>query len=302
MKKQVEGAEIHFVTKKAFLPLLRSNPYIDKIHVLDDNLYALIQQLKIEDFDYIIDLHKSLRSQWIKSRLKKMSFTVRKLNFQKFLMIRFKINRMPDKHLVDRYLDTVNVFDVKNDGGGLDYFIRDEDEIAISDLPEPFRDGFIAFVTGAQHGTKQMPAEKMVDICRNLNLPVVLLGGKKEETLGKQIEKQSGGIVLNTVGLYNINQSASIIRQSRLVITHDTGLMHIAAAFNKKILSVWGHTVPEFGFYPYLPDPASVIFETKGLSCRPCTKIGKEKCPKDHFRCMNDIKNDDIVSAAKKLF
>jgi len=302
LKKQVEGAEIHFVTKKAFLPLLRSNPYIDRIHTLDDNLYALIQQLKIEDFDYIIDLHKSLRSQWIKSRLKIMSFTLQKLNFQKFLMIRFKINRMPDKHLVDRYLDTVSVFDVKNDGGGLDYYIRKEDEIALADLPEPFRAGFIAFVTGAQYGTKQMPAEKMVDICRNLNLPVILLGGKKEESLGKQIEKESGTNVLNAVGMYNINQSASIIRQCRLVITHDTGLMHIAAAFNKKILSVWGHTVPEFGFYPYQPDPASMIFETKGLSCRPCTKIGKEKCPKNHFRCMNDIKNDDIVSAAKKLF
>jgi len=231
-----------------------------------------------------------------------MSFTLRKLNFQKFLMIRFKINRMPDKHLVDRYLDTVSVFDVKNDGGGLDYYIREEDEIALSDLPEPFRAGFIAFVAGAQHGTKQMPEEKMVDICRKLNLPVILLGGKKEEALGKQIEKESGTNVLNAVGMYNINQSASIIRQSRLVITHDTGLMHIAAAFNKKILSVWGHTIPEFGFYPYQPDPASMIFETKGLSCRPCTKIGKEKCPKGHFRCMNDIKNDDIISAAKKLF
>jgi ADP-heptose:LPS heptosyltransferase len=107
---------------------------------------------------------------------------------------------------------------------------------------------------------------------------------------------------MNAVGKYNINQSASLIRQSKLVITHDTGLMHIAAAFKKKILSVWGHTIPEFGMYPYLPDPDSRIFETRGLKCRPCTKIGKAECPKGHFRCINDIDNDAIASAANELY
>ena len=302
LKEQGEGVEIHFVTKKIFLPLLRANPHIDKIHVLENNLHALIQQLKIEEYDYIIDLHRSLRSQWIKSRLRIMSFTVRKINVPKFLMIRFKINRLPDKHIVDRYLDTVRVFDVINDGKGLDHFIPQEDEVSLSGLPESFLGGYIALVVGAQHGTKQMPAEMMVDICRKLEHPVILLGGTREKSIGKQIDEQTGDNVLNACDKYDINQSASLVKQSRLVITHDTGLMHIAAAFKKKVLSVWGHTIPEFGMYPYEPDPSSMIFETKGLSCRPCTKIGKEKCPKGHFRCMNDINNDDIVSTARKLF
>jgi ADP-heptose:LPS heptosyltransferase len=302
LKQQVEGAEVHYVTKKAYLPLLRANPYIDKIHALGDNLSDLIRQLRIENFDYIIDLHRNLRSQWIKSNLRIMSFTVRKINFRKFLMIRFKINRLPDLHIVDRYMETVRLFDVKNDGKGLDFFIPREDEVSLSDLPEPFRKGYIAFVTGAMHGTKQMPAEKMIDICKKLELPVILLGGKREETLGKLIDEQTGDGVLNTVGKYNINQSASLVRQSRLVITHDTGLMHISAAFKKKVLSVWGHTIPEFGMYPYQPDPASIIFETRGLSCRPCTRTGKDKCPKGHFRCMNDIDNDRIVRTAQQLY
>ena len=302
LKEQVKGAEIHYACKKVFLPLLKANPYIDKIHVLDNNLHSLIQELKIEEYDYVIDLHKSLRSQWLKSRLRIMSFTLRKINFPKFLIIRFKINRLPDKHIVDRYLETLRVFDITNDGKGLDYFIPDEDEVSISDLPESFRDGYISLVAGAQHGTKQMPPEKIMDICRALKLPVILLGGKREAALGRHIDEQTGENVLNVCDKFNINQSASLIRQSRLVITHDTGLMHIAAAFKKKILSVWGHTIPEFGMYPYQPDPASIIFENKGLYCRPCTKTGKEKCPKGHFRCMNDIKSDDIVQAARQLF
>lgn len=282
--------------------MLRANPYIDKIHVLEDNLTDLIGQLRMENFDYVIDLHRSIRSIWVRSRLGIMSFTVKKINFAKFLMIRFKINRLPDTHVVDRYLDTVRLFDVRNDGKGLDYFIPEKDEIDLYELPDAFRKGYIALVTGAQHGTKQMPAEKMVDICNKMKFPVILLGGEREKDLGKQIEEACGQNVLNATGEYNINQSASLIRQSRLVITHDTGLMHIAAAFKKKIISVWGHTIPEFGMFPYQPDPASEIFETRGLTCRPCTKTGKKKCPKGHFRCINDIDNDAIVRRAHQLY
>ena len=278
----MEDAEVHFATKKAFLPVLRANPYIDKIHVLDEDLAGLIDQLRIENYDYIIDLHRSLRSQWIKSRLKIMTFTFKKINFRKFLMIRFKLNRLPDKHIVERYMETVRVFDVKDDGKGLDHFIPAEDEIDPADLPPEFRKGYIALVTGAQHGTKQMPVEKMAEICNSTTHPVVLLGGKREIPLAKDLVQLTGTNVFNAVGKYNINQSASLVRSSRVVISPDTGLMHIAAALKKKILSVWGHTIPEFGMYPYRPDEASKIFQVEGLSCRPCVKIGREECPKKH--------------------
>jgi heptosyltransferase-2 len=265
-------------------------------------MHALLQSLKIEQFDYIIDLHNNLRSIRVRSSMKIMSFTVDKINLAKFLMIRFKVNRLPDKHIVDRYMETTRLFDVKNDGKGLDYFIPPEDEIELSSLPETFRSGYIVLVVAAMHATKQMPEEKMIKICRELDLPVILLGGQREAVLGKEIDKQTGDQVLNTCGQYNINQSASLIRQSRVVITHDTGLMHIAAAFHKKILSVWGHTIPEFGMYPYMPDRASKIFEVVGLPCRPCTKIGKKECPKGHFRCMNDINYREIISTARKIY
>ncbi len=302
LKKQVPGACVHYLTKAAFAPVIRANPHIDRIHVLEKSLSSLIRELKTEKYDYIIDLHRNFRSFLIKSSLRTVSFTVDKISLARFLMIRFKINRLPDKHIVDRHLETLRIFDVKNDGLGLDYHIPEEDEVKLSGLPEAFREGFIAFMTGAQHGTKQMPVEKMVQICRGLDLPVILLGGERERVTGSTIDMQTGTHVLNACGRFNINQSASIVRQSRLVITHDTGLMHIAAAFKKKILSVWGHTIPEFGMYPYLPDPESRIFETKGLSCRPCTRTGREKCPKGHFRCMNEIDAGEIVSTAGKYF
>ena len=66
-------------------------------------------------------------------------------------------------------------------------------------------------------------------------------------------------------------------------------MMHIAAAFKKKIYSVWGNTIPQFGMYPYMAASNSKIIEVKGLGCRPCSKIGYDKCPKGHFKCMQEI-------------
>ncbi|HRB40127.1 MAG TPA: glycosyltransferase family 9 protein, partial [Bacteroidia bacterium] len=105
-------------------------------------------------------------------------------------------------------------------------------------------------------------------------------------------------------GITSIGQSASLIKQSKAVITHDTGLMHIAAALRKKIVSVWGNTVPEFGMYPYLPVnsvPFS-ISEVKNLNCRPCSKIGYNTCPKKHFRCMNDMDIQEIIKNTQHYF
>jgi ADP-heptose:LPS heptosyltransferase len=73
--------------------------------------------------------------------------------------------------------------------------------------------------------------------------------------------------------------------------------MHIAAAFNKKIVSIWGNTIPEFGMGPYLPNAENKLLEIKNLSCRPCSKLGYKKCPKGHFKCMNEID----TSFAKEL-
>jgi len=89
------------------------------------------------------------------------------------------------------------------------------------------------------------------------------------------------GIVYNACGKFSINQSASLVQQARMVISHDTGLMHIAAAFKKKIISLWGNTIPEFGMFPYFPDENSRIIQVEGLTCRPCSKIGYDRCPRD---------------------
>jgi ADP-heptose:LPS heptosyltransferase len=302
LKNQVEDAEIHFLSKKAFIPVLINNPYIDRFHVLDNSLGDVIKDLKERNFDYIIDLHHNLRTSVLKSRLNVLAFSFNKLNIQKWLLVNFKIDQLAKVHIVDRYFETVKLFDIVNDGKGLDYFIAPADEISIDCLPLTHRNGYVGFVIGAKHLTKKLPLVKIVSIIEKLNLPVVLMGGKEDIQDGEFIKQYTGALSYNACGQYNLGQSASLVRQANVIITHDTGLMHIAAAFKKKIISVWGNTVPEFGMYPYLSDPGSQIIEVKGLKCRPCTKIGFKECPRGHFKCMNMINEDDLVDVAKKLY
>jgi len=295
LKQQVEGVVVHFVTKTEYAPLLKANPYIDKLHLLEDKLDGLLDELEAENFDYIIDLHQNLRSNRIKRRLQLPAFTVKKLNLRKWLLVNWKINRMPDQHIVDRYLETLSVFDVANDGRGLDYFIPAGESFDLKNLPATFQDGYLAFVLAGTYATKRLPPEKSAEICRRITCPVVLLGGKQEAETGEEIAARCGPRVLNLAGKTTLNESASLVKEARLVLTNDTGMMHMAAAFQKKILSFWGNTVPEFGMTPYQPDPASQIMQVENLGCRPCSKLGFERCPKKHFRCMNDINPDVVV-------
>jgi ADP-heptose:LPS heptosyltransferase len=303
LKNQVKNAEIHFVTKQQFKSILESNPYIDKVHVLGENFGDLIHELIPEKFDYIIDLHHNFRSARLKRRLKGKAFSVNKLNWQKMLLIRFKINRLPQKHIVDRYLETTSSLQVENDGKGLDYFIPEKEAFKMSDLPAPFQKmGFVAFVIAGTYNTKKLPVEKIIEICQKIDYPVILLGGKKEFDEGEKVLSQSKGNVLNYAGKISLNRSASLVRDAKVVLTNDTGLMHIAAAFQKKILSFWGNTVADFGMVPYQPHPVSQRMEVENLKCRPCSKLGFQKCPKKHFRCMNEINVDEAVRWVEENF
>lgn len=302
LKTQIKNAEIHFIAKKRFSCILRSNPYIDKVHVFEENLSDLIQDLIPENFNYIIDLHNNFRSARLKRGLKAKAFTLNKLNWQKMLLIQFKINKLPQTHIVDRYLETTAELNIKNDGKGLDYFIPDKEVFPVRELPKPFQKGFVGFVIAGTYKTKKLPIEKISEICQKIDHPVILLGGKREFDEGEKVLSQSKGNVLNYAGKISLNRSASLVREAKVILTNDTGLMHIAAAFNKKILSFWGNTVPAFGMVPYQTNTESKMLQVDGLNCRPCSKLGYQKCPKKHFKCMEEIDVNTAVDWVNQNF
>lgn len=296
IKKQT-GAEVHYLTKTSFSDIVSSNPYIDKVWLLNKSLNELLPSLKKENYDLIVDLHNNLRSRLLRLSL----FTIPavsydKGNFAKWLSVHFKINRFSKKHVAIKYLQSLNKWKVNDDGLGLDYFIPEKDKVNIVSILR-HNQPFIALVIGAAHFTKRVPEIKLKEIISKMKSDhaIVLVGGKAEKATGDTLVQEG---VINTCGQYSINQSASILAQSAIVISPDTGMMHIAAALKKPIRSIWGSTLAEFGFWPYYgnhhPD-LNTSFEVKGLACRPCARFGRNECPKGHFDCMMKQDYDGLI-------
>ncbi|HRE51118.1 MAG TPA: glycosyltransferase family 9 protein [Flavitalea sp.] len=251
LKKQIITAEVHFLTKSSFRIVTESNPYIDKFFYYDDNLSGLITELKKEQYDYVIDLHNNIRSIKIKRALGVKYYTISKLNFRKLLLTKFRINIMPGRHITLRSLDTVKAFGVQDDGSGLDYFIPEKDRIKEEDLPASHLAGYIAIVIGASYHTKKLPPHKLKALCESIDHPIILVGGKEDREAGEYAAESDRIRIYNACGKFNLNESADIVRRAKLVISHDTGLQYIAAAFNKPILAIWGSTSPKLDVEPW---------------------------------------------------
>ncbi|MCX6215576.1 glycosyltransferase family 9 protein [Spirosoma sp.] len=291
LKQQLPNAVIHFCTKADYQPIVLHNPYISERHYLDGNVVELIRTLRAQKFDYVIDLQHTFTSRLIKTALGVQSFSVKKQSFRNWLYVYCKVNALSEQHVVERYLATVQPLGVENDGRGLDYFIPYKDEVEFDWLPATHQNDYVAFAIGGQHLTRRLPLPRMIELCRKINYPIVLLGDKNDRKVGNAIMKAIGERqIYNACGYFNINQSASILKRARLVFSHDTGLMHIAAAFRKKVYSIWGSSTPQLGFYPY--KTPHVRLEAAGLGCRPCSATGADECPMKHFNCMNTLSFD----------
>ncbi len=297
LKLQKPGVEIHYLTKKTFAPILAANPYIDKFHLLEDNLEDVMDELRAEKFDVIIDLHKNIRTLKVKRALNTLSYSYNKLNMQKWLLVNLKVDMMPDQSIVERYMETVKPLGVTNDGQGLDYFIPEGVELTNRDVPMSHWAGYVGCVIGGSYNTKQLPVEKWQAFIASLPYPVILLGGPEDRDEGRRIAEPDPIKIYNACGKFDLNESAWLVEKAKVIVSNDTGLMHIAAAFKKPVVSLWGNTSPEMGMFPYYGynnlksniAPNTYIMENKGLYCHPCSKLGYARCPKGHFRCMNDL-------------
>ena len=295
LRKCFPNAELHFLTKKAFGSLLLHDPNIDKLHLFEGDLSATIGKLRKENFDQVIDLHRSIRSRRIKWALRRANSTYQKDRWPILLYTKFRIGQLPGNHTVERYAAALKKLGCQLDEGGLDFYLPNEArELADEILARNFDTAPVAVVLGGNFQTKRWPKEYFAEMLNGLGKPVLLLGGKAEiedaSWIAEKLEMQH----LNAVAQYDLLLSAALLEKAEFVITHDTGLMHIATALGKTIFSIWGSTVPEIGFAPYKAK-RSIIIENKALACRPCSKLGHEKCPKGHFKCMLDLKPAQVL-------
>ncbi len=288
-------AILHYLTKPQFVDLVVHNPHIDKVITLDTNLITTIKKLQLEQYDAVVDLHNNLRSTIIKLVLNKKTVSVSKNSLAKRWMCITKNTSKKQVHFADKCVACLYSFDVKNDGLFLDFYLPQG-----FDYQHPITSQqYICVVVGALKATKSLPKERLLEMCKSIAKPVVLIGGRAEINTAQYIANQLLNCI-NLCGELSLLQSAYIIKNAEKIITHDTGMMHIAAAFNKRIYSIWGNTVPAFGMYPFMPSSLSIIAEVQGLKCRPCSHLGFDTCPKLHFNCMQNQRIDAIANWANK--
>ena len=304
-KQQIPGVELHFLTKASMKAVTEANPYIDHFHYFDKDLNATIKDLKAFQFDYIIDLHKNLRTFQIQKALGVPSLSYQKLSLQKLLLTKLHLNYMPVRHIVDRSLDALSALGVVNDGKGLDYFISNAATLPSNALPAAFQSGYIALVIGASYASKKLPVALLQALCHKIPYPIVLIGGKEDQEQGAAIEAINPIKIFNACGKFNLHESALLVKQSRTVISHDTGFLYIACAFHKKTVAIWGATSPALQVEPYYPNTTSSFNKDEwyfnaivpNLPCQPCSNYGTKQCPQGHFACM---KKQDLQSIADK--
>jgi len=308
-------ARIDFVVKKEFAELIKFNHHVSIVHELDDAkgfpaLQALRDTLRAEEYDLVVDIHNSLRTTYLRNFCgTKEAVTVDKRLYERWQLVHLKRNIYRD-HLsvAERYIETVREYGIANDGKGLELFIPDEIQFAVSGKIAKLRlnefDKVVGVCPGAKHFTKRWQKEKFAEVCKRmakgLNAKIILFGGEADKNdaaeIASFVRSECGDrSVTDYAGELSLLEVAAAMEFCDVVLTNDTGLMHIACARQRKVVAIFGSTVREFGFAPYGTE--SLVVENSSLSCRPCSHIGRAECPKGHFKCMNDIGVDEVHRA-----
>ena len=298
IKKQFPHIKIDMLVREEYTDVIKLNPYIDKKLLFkkdDKSNIALIEQLRNDNYQLVIDLQNNLRSKKVVSSLRINSVKFDKRSFDKFLLVNFKINKLKEApHIPIRYSSTIQ--NLKLDNQGLDLFTDKSASAEISG-----KNNLIGFCPGARHFTKRWPKEFYIELGNKLTqdgYTIVLFGGKiDKEICAELVDKISGAINLSNND--ELLQTAADMKLCKAVVCNDSGLMHTASATGTKLIAIFGSTVMEFGFAPY--NCRNLILENNSLTCRPCSHIGRSDCPKKHFDCMKAIKPEFIFENLKSF-
>ncbi len=291
-------SKVSFVTKAQYAPLFKNINLIDELILLEDDknagLTKLLKKIRGRKFDLVLDLHKNLRSFIVSSSVKYSEYySVDKRTFERRILVWFKKNYIPEGyHVVKAYLETLKPI-VNVDGILKPKIHLNDDEIM--EAQEYIKNKFptldiVSFAPGARWKTKQWGEEcfsALGDVIQRCSkMTVLLLGDENDRAISDRICSLMKKQPVNLTGVLSIRETAAFLKLSRVVVTNDSGLMHLAVAVGTPVVSIFGPTVPQFGFYPLGENDC--IMETD-LSCRPCSLHGSNYCPEGHHRCMKNI-------------
>ncbi len=296
-------AELYFVTKRAMAPLVLENPKLDKVIELEPNarITDLAGRLRALRPTHGLDLHGSLRSAALRLLVPCQWSGYSKRKLARTVLIAAKIN-MYGKHVPvpERYFEAARALDVQPDGGPPEFFLAPAARERVARwLGERGLDGhpLAALAPGAAHATKRWPLRHwraLAEQLRGMGYGLVAVGGAGD----RQLAGELGPGVPNAAGEFTLQETGACLARATVLVSGDTGVMHMATGVGTRVVALFGPTVEPFGFFPYA-SRAEVL--ERDLSCRPCSAMGTERCPLGHHRCLEEIFPDQVVAAVQRL-
>jgi heptosyltransferase-2 len=300
VKNTFTDARIDFVVKEEFKVLLDNNPYLNTVYTYQKSqgikgLWKLKKELEKCCYDYVFDLHNNFRSTFLRKALNVDNTNfIHKDKFIQILYVYLKVYLYKKVTSIPlRYLEVGNKYGVKDDKKGLELYWKSENEKKMISLLRKYgihdNENYLCVAPGASFYTKRWPLENFTQLIKLIqeqyHYKIVVLGGDNEIDLGKYLSRNND--IIDFTGKLDLSEVGIIISKSKSLISNDSGLMHIATAVKTPVLALFGSSVEEFGFFPYRS--RHYVFQNHAPSCRPCSHIGRKKCPKEHFKCMRDL-------------
>ncbi|MBN2416166.1 glycosyltransferase family 9 protein [bacterium] len=309
LKQAFPGSNIDIVVKKQYAPLLETNPRLHRIIAWEPaSALSLLRQVRPWSYDVVIDLQGNTRSGLLMLfRGKAAGARFRHMRLRRLLLVKTGLNLYGRTVPVPlRFLDSVRKWRVADDGKGLELFIDPRAAETTRSLLEEAgltaRTPYVVLAPGAGRATKRWPGDRYAEAARRLitgGYRVVLTGGREDRDLCRGIaEKTDSDRIADFSGRCSLPETAALLEGAALLITNDTGVMHMGCALGTPVTAVFGPTSRELGFYPFRA--VSTVVE-RPLSCRPCSFHGTETCPRTHFDCMKTIGTDDVLAASEPL-
>jgi len=313
LRAQYPQSRIDFIIKNEYAELLSTNPHLDNVISFDHDagfgeLRSLKKLIRKEKYDVLIDLHKNFRSVFLRNNSRSgMVLKYNKNYVRRSLLIWFGLNRFKIiEPIYKRYFRAVESLGVKPDKDGTELHLTKNNILNVqtkltkSGLRK--NQPLVILCPGAGFATKQWHIKGFAEVgdhlAKKYKALIGILGSNKDFEDCESVQNQMNERSVNYAGMFTLLESAAMLNQSKIVITNDTGLMHIAQSQKTPVVALFGSTTRELGYFPF-PESSFVI--EQDLSCRPCTHNGRNSCPKKHFRCMMDSKSGDVIEAAEQL-
>ncbi|PYO94202.1 MAG: hypothetical protein DMD62_07030 [Gemmatimonadetes bacterium] len=296
-------AELYYVTKRALAPLVVENPHLTRVIELDpaERITDLARRLRSLGATHGLDLHGSMRSLALRWLVPCRWSGYSKRRLARTTLIATKID-MYGRHVPvpERYFEAARALDVTPDGGPPEFFLAPASrahmkywlaEVGIADKP------FAVIAPGAAHATKRWPVahwQALTARLEQLGYSVVAVGGPADRELARTL----GGRVINVAGELTLQETGACLARAAVVVSGDTGVMHMATGVGTHVVALFGPTVEPFGFFPYTT--RATVLE-RDMDCRPCSAMGTARCPLGHHRCLEEILPDEVAAAVQRL-